>query len=235
LSSIFRFKHFVINQENASLKVGTDAMILGAFCLNRTAKMALDVGTGTGVLSLMVAQTHPELIIDALDIDYQNCTLAKHNVANSQFSERINVVCQDIFDFNPIKKYDLIFSNPPFHVDSLKSKENRISKSKHFTEIEFASFIQKLSTLLSEKGKFFMIFPAENLSIVKIHLENHNFFINEIINIYGKPNLKKRVITVCSKIPTELKEIDFLIRDSSEGYSKEYIEKTKHFHGTDLG
>ena len=108
MSSIFRFKHFVINQENASLKVGTDAMILGAFCLNQTAKMALDVGTGTGVLSLMVAQTHPELIIDALDIDYQNCTLAKHNVANSQFSERINVVCQDIFDFNPIKKYDLI-------------------------------------------------------------------------------------------------------------------------------
>jgi tRNA1Val (adenine37-N6)-methyltransferase len=145
------------------------------------------------------------------------------------------VVCQDIFDFNPIKKYNLIFSNPPFHVDSLKSKENRISKSKHFTEIEFASFIQKLSTLLSENGKFFMIFPAENLSVVKIHLENHDFFINEIINIYGKPNLKKRVITVCSKIPTELKEIDFLIRDSSEGYSKEYIEKTKHFHGTDLG
>ncbi len=234
MSSIFRFKHFEIFQDGASLKVGTDAMVLGAFCSHPNAKIALDIGTGTGILALMVAQTHPDLRIDALDVDSVNCEIAKFNVSNSSFSDRIRVFHHDIFDFTSKVKYDLIISNPPFHIASLRSESNRTSKSKHFSDYEFENFIQKLSELLSNIGLTYLIIPTENLSVIKNYLLNKNLYLNKIINVYGKPKLNNRVVLVCSKSPSILTETDFLIRDSEGKYSNEYIEKTKCYHGTDL-
>lgn len=233
--SVFKFKEFDLYQDGASLKVGTDAMVLGSFCKNPMAKLGLDVGTGTGVLSLMVAQTHPNLTIDAVEIDYHNCTLAKLNVEKSIFSTQINVLQEDIFTFSPTQKYDFIFSNPPFHIQSLKSDEQRYANAKHFSDYEFALFIQKLSSLLTNNGKLFMILPSENLVEFQKHLNFNSLYLNEIIHVYGKPNRKKREIVICSKVMTELKEMDFLIRESNGNYSNEYIELTKPFHGIALG
>jgi tRNA1Val (adenine37-N6)-methyltransferase len=216
------------------LKVGTDAMVLGSFCSFPEAKTALDVGTGTGVLSLMVAQTHPNLVIDALDVDAQNCHLAKYNSENSPFARQINVLHEDIFNFYPNKKYDLIFSNPPFHLDSLKNDTERISTAKHFQNEEIDSFIQKLSELLTDNGKIIMIFSCDGLYELMNSFTNHKLYINEIVSIYGKPKSKKRVVIACSKVSSILLEKDFLIRDIAGNYSKEYIEKTKEFHGKTL-
>ena len=233
--SVFKFKEFDLYQDGASLKVGTDTMVLGSFCKNQCAKFALDVGTGTGVLSLMVAQTHPNLRIDAVEIDYHNCTLAKLNVEKSKFSTQIKVLQEDFFTFSPIQKYDFIFSNPPFHIQSLKSDEQRYANAKHFSDHEFIIFIQKLSLLLTNEGKLFMILPSENIVELQKQLNFNSLFLNEIIHVYGKPNRKKREIVICSKVKTELKEMDFLIRDSNGNYSNEYIEQTKPFHGISLG
>lgn len=235
MSSVFRFKYFDIYQENASLKVGTDAMVLGAFCSFPEAKTALDVGTGTGVLALMVAQTHPNLVIDALDVDEQNCEVAKYNVENSSFAKQITVICEDIFTFCPNKKYDFIFSNPPFHLEALKNKEDRISRAKHFHEEEIDSFVKKLSELPSENGKIVMIFSCDGLLELKKSFAKHNLFMNQIISIYGKPNNKKRVVITCSKLRSKVIEKDFVIRDLNGNYSEEYREITKEFHGVTLG
>jgi len=164
LFSVFKFKEFDLYQDGASLKVGTDAMVLGSFCKNPMAKFGLDIGTGTGVLSLMVAQTHPKLTIDAVEIDYHNCTLAKLNIEKSIFSTQINVLQEDIFIFSPIHKYDFIFSNPPFHIQSLKSEEQRNANAKHFSDHEFSLFVVKLSSLLTNDGKLFMILPSGKCS-----------------------------------------------------------------------
>ncbi|MBM3452451.1 MAG: methyltransferase [Bacteroidetes bacterium] len=234
MSTIFRFKQFAINQENASLKVGTDAMVLGAFCSFPAAEYALDVGTGTGVLSLMVAQTHPNLFIHAIDIDEQNCLLAKENVQNSPFYNRISVIHEDIFKFSTKNKYDLIFSNPPFHFNSLKSIENRISQAKHLSIEQFDGFIGRLSKLLSKKGKIIMIIRHEHLDDISSCLNKHKLFLNEIILIFGKPASKKRLIITCSNSTSSFEEKEFTIRDSFGRFSKEYIEKTKEFHFTKL-
>jgi tRNA1Val (adenine37-N6)-methyltransferase len=235
LSSVFKFKEFDVYQEGASLKVGTDAMVFGSFCKKQCAKFALDVGTGTGVLSLMVAQTHPDLLIDAVEIDPQNCRLAQLNFEKSKFSIRLNLVEQDIFLYSPTKKYDFIFSNPPFHIESLRSIQARNSSAKHFTDDEFEKFIEKIISLLSEYGKLFLILPSENLVFLQNVLTTHAVFINQLIHVYGKPNQKKRAIISCSRIRTELSEIDFLIRESDGNYSTEYIAQTKPFHGVELG
>jgi tRNA1Val (adenine37-N6)-methyltransferase len=235
LSSVFKFKEFDVYQEGASLKVGTDAMVFGSFCKNQCAKFALDVGTGTGVLSLMVAQTHPHLLIDAVEIDPQNCRLAQLNFEKSKFSIRLNLVEQDIFLYSPTKKYDFIFSNPPFHIESLRGIQARNSSAKHFTDDEFEKFIEKIISLLTDDGKLFLILPSENLVYLQNMLPTHKVFINQTINVYGKPNQKKRVIITCSKLKKELIEKDFLIRENGGNYSSQYIEQTKPFHGFELG
>lgn len=235
MSSVFKFKEFDVYQEGASLKVGTDAMVFGSFCKNQCAKFALDVGTGTGVLSLMVAQTHPHLLIDAVEIDPQNCRLAQLNFEKSKFSIRLNLVEQNIFLYSPIKKYDFIFSNPPFHIESLRSIQARYSSAKHFTDDEFEKFIEKIISLLTDDGKLFLILPSENLVYLQNILLMHKVFINQTINVYGKPNQKKRVIITCSKMKKELIEKDFLIRENGGNYSSQYIEQTKPFHGVELG
>ena len=210
-------------------------MVFGSFCSFPEAKTALDVGTGTGVLALMVAQTHPNLIIDAIDIDNGNCKDAKFNVVNSPFEKRINVIHEDIFSFFPLKKYDFIFSNPPFHIEAVKNIDARITRAKHFHKNEIDSFVQKLSKLLSKNGKIAMIFSHDGLFELKKCFTRHKLFVNEIIFVYGNPKLKKRAIVTCSKSISLITKKDFIIRDYAGNYTQEYIEKTKEFHGTILG
>ena len=111
--STFYFKEFKINQKDASMKVGTDAMVLGALIDSKQKQKGLDIGTGTGVLSLMVAQKNKYLAIDAIDIDKDNISIAKENFENSKFENTFETINKDFLNFKSSIKYDLIFSNPP--------------------------------------------------------------------------------------------------------------------------
>jgi tRNA1Val (adenine37-N6)-methyltransferase len=118
--SHFHFKRFTINQSRTTLKVGTDAMLLGAFIKTNSPRFGLDVGAGTGVLSLMVAQNHSSINIDSVEIDSKSFEDLKQNITESVFKNQINFFNIDFFAFQPNKKYDLIFSNPPFYDDGIK-------------------------------------------------------------------------------------------------------------------
>ncbi|MFN6040025.1 MAG: tRNA1(Val) (adenine(37)-N6)-methyltransferase, partial [Bacteroidota bacterium] len=123
-SSVFRFKKFSIHQDFCAMKVGTDSVILGSWANTYQAKTCLDIGTGTGLLSLMMAQKGIEKIT-AIDIDESACLQATWNVQNSIFKNHIEIINQSFQDFciGHLKKYDHIISNPPFFKNSLRPNE----------------------------------------------------------------------------------------------------------------
>lgn len=233
MTDFFRFKEFKVHQNGASLKVGTDAMVLGAVIEENKAINVLDIGTGTGVLALMFAQRHPCALIDAIEIDEINSKLAELNIKNSRFCKQIRLIEGDFFDFSSESKYDLIFSNPPFFIDSLDSADSRKSNTRHLSSNQFNRFIDKVNELLNVNGVFYVIYPFEYSDIwcnaIKIH-----FFIQEEIILYGKPLKPKRIIMKCSKFNTSFTRRSIVIRNFEGKYTEDYIQLTKDFHGVEI-
>ncbi len=231
----FKFKHFIAEQDRATMKVGTDAMLLGAFIEGDGKLRGLDIGTGTGVLSLMLAQRNLELIIDALDIDSESVVEAKQNFNNSSWSERLNAYQQDVLSFHNGKNYDLIFSNPPFYQDSLRNVNLRKATTRHEAFLPLNELVAKVNELLSLNGNFWIIVPSENSEKWICACSKFNLSMIRFIEIYGKENdAVKRVIYCFSRQkPKPIKE-SFTIRTANGSYTQEYIELTKEFHDREL-
>ena len=234
MATIFSFKQFQVEQEGASFKIGTDAMILGSLITFNKAKSALDIGSGTGVLSLMVAQKHPDLFIDAIDIDDVNCHLMEVNFSKSPFAYRLRVIKHDFITFHFQRKYDLIFTNPPYFLGSLENNELRQASSRHITVSTMRDFVKKFSVCLEIGGLVYIILPAENFSQWENVFKENQMFLNEQIEIEGKPSQLIRIIAVFSTESKELTQDKLIIRNEKGLYSNEYIDLTKEFHAHEL-
>lgn len=228
--STFSFKHFQINQSNSLLRVGTDAMIFGAFIQAEDALSGLDIGAGTGVLSLMVAQKNPRIAIDAIEIDEQSSIDLKTNFHNCQFPNQLRNFQADFLNFQFEKKYDLIFSNPPFYEDGYFDEHSKNVSAKHNQHLPFELLLNRVADLLSENGKFWLIIPHQNedkwvkyAKELGLHLENH-------ISIYGKPAIRIRTILSFSRMPVNSIDTEFIIRDENGFYTSTYKSLTKEYH-----
>jgi len=230
----FLFKHFSITQNRSALKVGTDAMLLGAFIKSENEQLGLDIGTGTGVLSLMIAQKNPTIQIDAIDLDGESIMDCQENFTNSNWSERLSIILADFLQFPFDKKYDLIFSNPPFYQNSLVNENNRTAVSKHAVHLPFNQLFEKVSNLLSDNGCFWLIFPFDDLEKVTLFGKANGLFIENIITIESKLTVPTRVILSFRKTINEVSEKTIVIRNIDNSFSDEYIELTKDFHGKKL-
>lgn len=154
----FTFKQFTINQDRCAMKVCTDACILGASTDVENVSKILDIGTGTGLLSLMIAQ-RTNAQIDAVEIDEDAYQQAVMNVQESVFASKIRVHHQRIQDFLVEDSYDLIISNPPFYQQSLKSADAKVNRALHTVELSFDDIIDSSIRLLSPNGKFVVLLP----------------------------------------------------------------------------
>lgn len=154
----FTFKQFTIYQDLCAMKVCTDACILGASTDVENVNRILDIGTGTGLLSLMLAQ-RSDAQIDAVEIDEYAYQQAVMNVEASVFLSRVTVHHQRIQDFSVEDRYDLIISNPPFYQQSLKSADAKVNKALHTVELSFDDLIDSSIRLLSPNGKFVVLLP----------------------------------------------------------------------------
>lgn len=229
--SIFKFKHFSIQQTNTAMKIGTDAMIFGALLAVSGKKKALDIGAGTGVLSLMCAQKNPQLQIDAIELEQAAYEEALFNKQNSAFKQQIKVLQGDFLHYDFKENYDLIFSNPPYFENSSKSENTSKNLARHTDSLPFDLFFQKVTRLLSDDGDFMLIVPYNlKQNLLQLAISN-NLFLNELINIYGKPSNLNRVVLSFSKKERTLKTIEFTIRTEEGAYTSEYKELTKEFHG----
>lgn len=155
----FRFKQFEILQDRCAMKVGTDGVLLGAWAPG--GKRILDVGTGTGLIALMLAQRFPGSSVVGIDIDGEACRQADENVGKSPFADRVNIVHSRLQDYAPGGLFDAIVSNPPFFVNSLKNPDNKRAMARHTDSLPFRELWQGVKCLLSDDGVFSVVLPAE--------------------------------------------------------------------------
>lgn len=156
---MFRFKQFTVTQENSAMKVCTDSCLFGALICPDQPVNALDIGTGTGLLSLMVAQRYPHLTIDAVEIHSGSATDARHNFSHSPFPNRIRLHECSIQEFETEKTYDLIFSNPPFYENRLKSPHQSRNLAHHAAALSFRELAGISARLLSHEGVLWILLP----------------------------------------------------------------------------
>jgi tRNA1Val (adenine37-N6)-methyltransferase len=231
--SVFHFKHFNVIQEKSALKVGTDALLLGALIELPRAEKILEIGSGTGVISLMVAQRTQSATIDALEIDELAASETKENFLKCPWTERLKVHHCNFFSWSSESKYDLIFSNPPFYMDGLLPSNNRLAQSKH-VQFDFMKFLEKASSLLTSTGSIWLIIPSKNFEhITKIAVAcGLNVF--RLIRIQGKPGKPTREVIAFSKEVRTYNEFSLLVRNDDGSYSDQYKELTLDFHDRKL-
>jgi len=224
----FQFKKFSIQQSSDVFRVGTDAVLLGSLSNIHQAKRILEVGTGTGIISLMLAQRNPDANILAIDINSEAVKISQNNFSNSPFSERIKSQLQDFKRFETEEKFDLIISNPPYF--EINSSEKDILARQRL-ELDFSDLIQKASQLLSDEGLFSVIIPIDSdKQFTQICREN-NLFLKRKVIIKGIETAEpKRVVLEYSFQQSETKEENFVIEKSPRVYSDEYLELTKDFY-----
>ena len=170
----FRFKQFAVEQEDVAMKVGTDGVLLGAWAACDGAKCILDIGTGTGVIALQMAQRNAEAAICAVEIDATAAKRARSNFDMSPWAERLEVACCAVQEYAVSEKFDLIISNPPYFIDSLLPPDAKRTTARHTQDLSFEELDKAVSRLLAENGTFALILPPAEferyLAISQLHL-----------------------------------------------------------------
>ena len=208
--------------------MGTDGVLLGGLADISGKKKFLEVGTGTGLISLMLAQRNPDCQITAIDINEKAVLLAKENFENSPFSDRLSVMQNDFKNFNEDESYDLIVSNPPYF-DENSSAKDAVARQK--IELDFNDLIKKSSELIRDEGTLSVIIPFESEKEFISECHQQKFYLIRKVNITGIEGSKpKRLVLEFSKTEKDFIEENFTIEKSPRQYSAQYIELTKDFH-----
>lgn len=233
-NNYFQFKQFRIHQERSAMKVGMDGVLIGAWADVSMAERILDVGAGTGLVSLMIAQRNPLAAIDAIEIDreaYEECLF---NVEQSPWADRVKVTLNTFQDFASSfnEKYDLIISNPPFFSNGLKATGYSRSQARHSDSLSLEELIAGIVRLLSAKGKAVLILPVESLSEIKKQVDSNQLFLSRLCRV--KPNPLKPVFRVMIEMtPFECvcREEELMIEyEKHFDYTPEYRTLTRDFY-----
>lgn len=183
----FIFKQFTVFQHKGAHKVGTDAVLIGSWAQVDKAKKILDIGTGTGIIALMMAQKSAAQV-DAIDIEQSSCEQAQENVSHSRWHERIRVFHTSLQDFvkGHTGKYDVIITNPPYFVDSFKAPDEERSHARHNDTLPFSELIQGARQLLSPDGKFYIILPTREAQDFKNLAEKKGLYLVRRLRVKTK-------------------------------------------------
>jgi tRNA1Val (adenine37-N6)-methyltransferase len=183
-NNYFKFKNFIIYQDKCAMKVSTDTCLLGASIqLVNAPNTILDIGTGTGILSLMMSQIFPNSKITALEIMEEAKQQANENIERSVYNQNIQVLLQDVNNYYPATKFDFIISNPPYFENNLMSKEIAKDTAKHSTALTLMQLASVISRLMTEDGSFSLIIPYNRVPEIKKYLLDNGLVIITQINI----------------------------------------------------
>ena len=231
----FQFKQFSIQQDKCAMKVCTDACILGAFTANKmngpVIKNTLDIGSGTGLLSLMLAQKI-NTTIDSIEINQDAAKQAAENISGSPWSENIRVIHISLQDFTPRKKYDLIICNPPFYENDLKSNDEIKNVAKHDTTLKLDELISFVKKYLDIEGNFFLLLPFHRTAYLDRAANDHGLFIHEKLLVKQSPTHNYfRSITMLSKNKPETVIInELIVHDSERQYTPMFQALLKDYY-----
>jgi len=222
----FQFKQFSVDQTGCAMKINTDGVLLGAITEADNPATILDIGTGTGVIALMLAQRFIEAKIDAVEIDMDAAQTAHKNFKGSPFDDRLSVYSfsfETYFDQFPEKKYDLIISNPPFYIASLKSPGAKKALAKHTDVDFFEKLIKKVADNLSPLANCWVILPVTLTDVIIESGANHCLYPQKIINVHSYTHSEAHRVIICFGFNKVLAQIaKFTIYKSVGVYSEEY-------------
>jgi tRNA1Val (adenine37-N6)-methyltransferase len=223
---MFRFKQFNVDQSGCAMKINTDGVLLGAMAEAANSAAILDIGTGTGVIALMLAQKVSEAKIDAVEIDSAAAKTAGNNFKASPFADRLAVYPLDFeryFDKCSGKKYHLIVSNPPFYIDSLKSPGEKKTLAKHTDVDFFKTLVKSVAVHLTPDGKCWLILPVYIAEVVTAIGEAFDLFPQKLIYVHSYEHTQAHRIILCLGFNKVLPEISkFIIYEAVGIYSREY-------------
>ncbi len=233
-NDFFEFKKFKIKQDKCAMKVGTDAVLLGSWVIPNGSTKILDIGTGTGVIALMLAQK-TNALITAIDIDKDSTEQAKINVLESNYKNNVKVVhisFQDLFNSTE-DKYSLIVTNPPYFVDSHKSSVENRSLARHNDSLSFEDLLSGVKKLLEPKGKFCLILPKNEAIIFRELATTKGLYLSKLMRVRTRKekDSEKRHLMQFEFKESEFSETTLVIEeDSHRNYTKEYKEFTKDYY-----
>ncbi|CAG5002760.1 tRNA1(Val) (adenine(37)-N6)-methyltransferase [Dyadobacter sp. CECT 9275] len=197
-NSFFRFKQFTVFQEKCAMKVCTDACVLGAWAGIEHVKRMLDIGAGTGLLSLMAAQRNEKILIDAVELDPEAAEQARENVSASPFGHRISIYQAAIQEFQPDDRYDCIITNPPFFQSDLRSPSEKKNGAHHAETLSFDALLEAMTRLITPHGKAHVLLPVEEAGLFLRKAENKGWVLVDNLILKHDPGKKpfRRILTI---------------------------------------
>lgn len=228
MKDIFKFKNFSIVQKDNAIKVNNDGILLGAWANCQDCQHLLDIGTGTGVIALLVAHKQPEAIIDAVEIDEMSCIEAQHNVSQSSAADRIQVIKKSIQDFakDATVTYDHILCNPPFFSGgSLSSVPGDKDLLRQTTKLGHGDLLIAVSRLLRPGGKFSVILPfMEGLRFIEM-AQRYHMILQQRVNVKKtqEAKIEKVLLTFMKEGSLEnITETELITQNVDGSYTQEY-------------
>lgn len=233
--SKFNFKQFSIEQNRTAMKIGTDGVLLGAWTpLENNPFSILDIGTGTGIIALMLAQRSSAEQIDALEIDENAYEQATDNFENSSWNDRLFCFHAGLDEFveEPEDEYDLIVSNPPFYQEDYKSNNEQRDLARFQDAMPFEDLIEAADLLLSEKGVFCVIIPFKEEENFLALAQEYELYPQKITRVKGTPitEIKRSLLAFNRKENPNFTTDELVIETARHVYTAEYIELTKDFY-----
>lgn len=233
-SNYFQFKQFRIIQQRSAMKVGMDGVLIGAWADVSGAANILDIGAGTGLISLMMAQRNPMALIDAIEMEGEAFEECLFNMEQLPWRDRLKAWCCSFQSFTAIsdQKYDLIISNPPYFSNGLKAPDSSRSQARHDDLLPAGELISGIARLLSPHGKAALILPSENLSELKKWLNLNGMFLSRLCHV--KPNPQKPVFRIMAEMTLKeclcKEELLMIEYENHFDYTPEYRSLTRDFY-----
>lgn len=229
----FKFKQFTVYHDKCAMKVGTDGVLIGAWTDVSRAERVLDIGTGSGLIALMIAQRCAAFVM-GIDIDEDAVAQARENVMASPWSERITIARQDarVMASECGGKFDVILSNPPYFAEDVKCPEAQRNTARHTDELNFHSLLQAVSALLTDDGAFSVVLPAGVAPDFIALAVKFGLFLNRQTWVHTKPDMPaKRVLMAFTKNKAAQTQVEHLtIETAPKVYTPEFRTLMKDFY-----
>ena len=219
-NSFFHFKQFSIYKQSKGLKVGTDACVLGGLACLPEAKSILDIGTGSGVLALMMAQKHPEANIVAIEKHQDIAEQAAYNFEHSPFRDRISMVQTNVLDFKADFAFDLIVSNPPYFNQHLKGSEALKNSAMHIEDLSSEALLKTCRQIMHHNSQLWLIYPCEQAMECQNKWLAEGGYVKAIYHINHKKDQSIRQVVCLTLHPCQCVE-DTLVLKTKEGHLTE--------------
>ena len=227
----FQFKQFTVWHDRCAMKVGTDAVLLGAWADADAVERVLDVGCGSGVIALMLAQRFPQAHVTGVELDAEAALQARENVLASPWADRLEVVQEDFCNYHPAMGFDLIVSNPPYFIDALRPPMEERSLARHAAGLNYETLFRRSGELLTAHGRVCVILPTEVERMAVDAAAKNGLYVDRKVRVFTKevkPQRRVMLSFVTDVLPVETTDLFLMNADGSDADA--YRELTADFY-----